>query len=157
MTEIERCIIMGSGPGGIAAAAGLARKGYDVRLFNRREETIKPLIKIGGVEIEGDLGEEFIALPIITTDIEKAIQNTQLICIVVPGYGQRTMFEICRRDGSDEAERIFSRKVFPGLGRNEEVTPVGRPSKKPHRGKRFVQKAREIGAVSDDGSFRGQD
>jgi opine dehydrogenase len=97
MPEIERIVIMGGGPGGIAAAAGLSHKGYNIRLYNlpKFEEAIKPIINRGGVEIEGDLGEEFVKIPIITTDIQVALEDAQLICIAVPGYGQKPMFEVC--------------------------------------------------------------
>ena len=97
MNEIERIVIMGGGPGGIAAAAGLTRLGFHTVLFSlpQFEASIKPLKKLGGVEIEGDLGEEFIPIPVITSDTETAMHNAQLICIAVPGYGQRPVFEAC--------------------------------------------------------------
>lgn len=95
MNKIERVMVMGAGPGGIATAAGLARAGYNVGLYNLSELRIAPLIDLGGVEIEGSLGDEFVPIPIITTNLEEAIKDVELILIAVPGYGQKPMFEAC--------------------------------------------------------------
>jgi opine dehydrogenase len=95
MTEIKRVVVMGAGPGGIAAAAALSRRNYHVALYNRSPNRLAPLVARGGVEIEGDLGEEFIPIPIITTDISEAMPGAELILIAVPAYGQRTMVETC--------------------------------------------------------------
>ena len=84
---------MGAGPGGMAAAAALANRGYQVALYNRTQERIAAAIDRGGIELEGDLGEMFVKIPIITTDAAKALQNAQLILVAVPAYGQRFMVE----------------------------------------------------------------
>ncbi len=95
MSAIERVVVIGAGPGGIAAAVALARRGYQAALYNRSPERLAPLVERGGAEIEGDLGEEFVKLPIITTDVEQAMQGAQLILIATPGYGQKAMVETC--------------------------------------------------------------
>lgn len=95
MGAIERIVVMGAGPGGIAAAVALARRGFRVALYNRSEERLQPLLEQGGADIEGDLGEEFVPIPIITTDVATAMQDAQLVLIAVPGYGQRPMVEAC--------------------------------------------------------------
>jgi opine dehydrogenase len=95
MSSIERVVVMGAGPGGIAAAAALARRGFHVALYNRTPGRLVPLQEHGGVEIEGDLGEDFVRIPVITTNVEEAMQGAQLILIAVPGYGQRPMVEAC--------------------------------------------------------------
>jgi opine dehydrogenase len=97
MKKIEHVIVMGGGPAGVAAAAALSRRGFQVALFNLPpfRSTLQPLIDRGGVEIEGSLGEEFVTIPVITTDIQEAMQNAQLILIGVPGYGQHPMVETC--------------------------------------------------------------
>lgn len=96
MSSIERIVVMGAGPGGIAAAAALANRGFQVALYNRTRERLAPLMERGGVELEGDLGEKFVKIPVITTDIAEAMAIApQLILIAVPGYGQRPMLEAC--------------------------------------------------------------
>jgi len=90
---VERVAILGAGPGGIAAAAVLARDGYDVSLFNRSPARIKPLVEAGGVGIEGDLGEEFVRIPTITTDIADAVAGRDVVFCFTPAYGQRPLAE----------------------------------------------------------------
>ena len=89
----ERIAILGAGPGGIAAAAVFARAGHDVALFNRSAERLAPLVEAGGVGIEGDLGEEFIRIPTITTDIAEAVTERELVFCFAPAYGQRPLAE----------------------------------------------------------------
>jgi opine dehydrogenase len=93
MSKIERVVVMGAGPGGIAAAAALARRGYHAALYNRSRDRVAALMERGGVDIEGDYGEEFVPISVLTTDIEEAMQDAQLILIAVPAYGQRHMVE----------------------------------------------------------------
>ncbi len=97
MTKIERVLVMGAGPAGVAAAAALARRGFHAILYNLPQfsSRMQPLIDRGGVEIEGSLGEEFVPIPVITTDIQEAMRDVQLILIAVPAYRQRLMVESC--------------------------------------------------------------
>ncbi len=91
MEKIERIAVMGAGPGGMAAAVALARRGFSVTLYNRTVDRMEAAVRRGGLEIEGDLGEEFVPLPVITTDPGEALQQAQLILIAVPAYGQTPM------------------------------------------------------------------
>ena len=91
---MKRVAILGAGAGGVAAAAVLARRGHDVRLFNRTGERIAGLAAAGGVEIEGDLGEGFAAIPVITTDIAEALSGAEVALCCVPAYGQRPLAEL---------------------------------------------------------------
>lgn len=93
MRTRKRIVVMGAGPGGMAAAAVLARKGEEVALYNRSPQRIEAAIGRSGIQIEGDLGEEFIPIPVITNDIAVAMENAWLVLIAVPGYGQMPMIE----------------------------------------------------------------
>ena len=84
---------MGAGPGGMATAAALAWRGYQVSLFNRSQKRLVETQHRGGIEIEGDLGEAFVPLPVITTEPEVALRDAQLILIAVPAYGQVALVE----------------------------------------------------------------
>lgn len=95
MSAVERIVIMGAGPGGLAAAGVLSDRGYHVRLYNRSPERLAAVKERGGIETEGDLGEKFIRIPVITTDITEAMKDAQLIFISVPAYGQMPMLETC--------------------------------------------------------------
>jgi opine dehydrogenase len=93
-SRIERIAILGAGPGGVAGAAVLARRGFDVRLFNRTPERVAPIQEAGGVTIDGDLGEEFVPLPIVTTDIAEALRDRELVFCFTPANGQRVLAEL---------------------------------------------------------------
>ncbi len=97
MAKIEHVLVMGSGPAGVASAAALSQRGFQVALYNLPQfrSVLQPFIDRGGAEIEGSLGDEFVHIPVITTDIQKAMRDAQLILIAVPGYGQRPMVESC--------------------------------------------------------------
>ena len=41
--DIHKIAIMGAGHGGLAAAADLTKRGFDVRLHARREESLAPI------------------------------------------------------------------------------------------------------------------
>ncbi len=93
-SQVERVAILGAGPGGIAGAAALSRRGYQVHLFNRSPERLAAISKAGGVEIEGDLGEEFVPLSRITTDIAEAVEAAQLVMGFTSANGQRRIAEL---------------------------------------------------------------
>lgn len=85
---------MGAGPGGVAAAAALARRGFDVHLFNRTPQRIAAIRQAGGIEIEGDLGEEFVPIARVTDDVAQALDDRQLVICFTPANGQRLMAEM---------------------------------------------------------------
>jgi opine dehydrogenase len=91
--SVEGIAILGAGPGGLAAAAGLARRGFDVSLYNRSPERIAAIVERGGVEIEGDLGEAFVPLRTVTTSMEEALAGRQLAICFTPANGQRPTAE----------------------------------------------------------------
>lgn len=95
MGNIEHVVVLGAGPGGLATAAVLASRGYQVALYNRTPQRLEDVLKRGGIETEGDFGEMFVNLPIVTTEISEAMRDAQLILIAVPAYGQIPMLEQC--------------------------------------------------------------
>lgn len=86
--------ILGAGPGGVAGAAALARRGFQVYLFNRSGERIAAIREAGGVEIEGDLGEEFVPIARITSEITEALEDRELVICFTRANGQRTMAQL---------------------------------------------------------------
>lgn len=86
--------MLGAGPGGLAAAAGLAGRGHAVTLFNRTPARLEPVLERGGVDMEGDDVDEFVSLPFITTDIEEATAHADIVLTAVPAYAQRTLLEL---------------------------------------------------------------
>jgi opine dehydrogenase len=83
---IRTIAIIGAGNGGCAAAAQLSQRGFDVRLYGRSPGTTKPLQEIGGVEYEGELGEGFARLSLITNDAGTAIAGADFVLIMAPTH-----------------------------------------------------------------------
>lgn len=78
--------IIGAGNGGIAMAGFLSQKGYKVNLYNRTYENIvslveKPVIKLMGEE------NGYGKLNLVTSDIKKAVEGTDIIMVTTPAIG----------------------------------------------------------------------
>jgi len=86
--------VMGAGHGGKAIAAHLAIKGFDVNLYNRSLSRIRPIIKMKGIELEGEV-TGFGKLNIISSKAEKVIKDTDIIMVVVPANGHGYIAEVC--------------------------------------------------------------
>jgi opine dehydrogenase len=76
--------VLGAGNGGLASAADLTLRGFDVRLFTRRPETLAAVVDAGGIELEGVAGEGFVPIATITSDLEEAVVGADMIELVVP-------------------------------------------------------------------------
>jgi opine dehydrogenase len=81
-SDIKTIAVLGAGHGGCAAAADLTARGYTVYLHARRDATLEPLRKAGGIHARGVQEGLF---PIkMTTDVAEAIAGADLIMLVVP-------------------------------------------------------------------------
>jgi opine dehydrogenase len=76
--------ILGAGNGGFAAAAHLATEGHRPQLYNRSEETIAAIKEQGGVRHSGVLGTGTASVPVITTDLSRALDGADLLMICLP-------------------------------------------------------------------------
>ena len=92
--KIERVVIIGAGAAGTAAAVDLTRRNYRVALYDHSPQKILPFSRIGGIEYEGSIGEGFVKIPTITTDISLAIKDAQLILSVIPANGQGKLISV---------------------------------------------------------------
>jgi opine dehydrogenase len=80
--------VIGSGNGGMAMAGHLALMGFKVNFYNRTEGPMHDILELGGIWVKG-LVEGFGGLNIITSDIKKAIEGSDIIMVVVPATGHR--------------------------------------------------------------------
>lgn len=80
---IEKITIIGAGNGGMAAVADLVSRGFDVTLFNRGKERLRRIVQQGGFEVRGVIND-FITDFRITHSIQDAVENSDLIFIIVP-------------------------------------------------------------------------
>ncbi|HID55052.1 TPA: NADP transhydrogenase subunit alpha [Candidatus Poribacteria bacterium] len=84
---------MGAGNGGLALAGHLAIMGFDVTLWNRSEERLKGIRKRGGIEVSGAV-EGFARIKTVTTDVEEAISQADVIMVAIPATGHGYIAEI---------------------------------------------------------------
>jgi len=86
MSDATRYTIVGAGNGGKAMAAHLAIMGFDVTLENRTPSHIEAIQRRGGIELESYDGgpRGFGALRLITSDMEEALRDAEVIMVVVP-------------------------------------------------------------------------
>lgn len=104
--ERPRFCVLGAGHGGTAMAAHLALMGFQTNLYNRSEERLAPIKLMGGIEL---LRHEPDAVPYgmgrlnrVTTDPAEALQDADILMVVVPANAHRYMAEACAphlRDG----------------------------------------------------------
>jgi opine dehydrogenase len=76
--------VLGAGNGGFAAAAHLAAEGHRPQLYNRSPGTIAAITERGGVRHSGVLGEGTASVPVITTDLSRALDGADLVMICLP-------------------------------------------------------------------------
>ncbi|MCG3220476.1 MAG: NAD/NADP octopine/nopaline dehydrogenase family protein, partial [Candidatus Heimdallarchaeota archaeon] len=78
--------ILGAGCGGQAIAGFLASKGNKVNLYNRSPERISPLLNKKEIHLQGEI-QSVGELNLVTTDISKAVYETDLIMVVTTATG----------------------------------------------------------------------
>jgi opine dehydrogenase len=86
--EVKRVAILGAGNGGITAAADLKNRGKEVALYELPKfgDTITKLKARGTITVEEDAGFFTVEPDLLTTDIEEAVQDAQVILVTVPAF-----------------------------------------------------------------------
>ena len=79
-----RVAILGAGAGGASAAVELVRDGHEVRLWNRSPATIEGFATARGIHHAGVLGEGFMPLDIITTELKLAAARAEVLLVCLP-------------------------------------------------------------------------
>ena len=85
--------VIGAGNSGLAMAAHLCYNGNNVTLWNRSEENISTLLKTQTIYCTGILSAE-IKMHKVTTDINEALENPDLIMITTPANSHKEIAEI---------------------------------------------------------------
>ncbi|MHA3965065.1 MAG: NAD/NADP octopine/nopaline dehydrogenase family protein [Candidatus Thorarchaeota archaeon SMTZ1-45] len=78
-----RVAVLGAGHAGRGLAGYLSIHGFDVSLYNRTITNIKNISKISGIKVQG-LYDSFAHFPLVTDDIAKAIEDRDILIVVVP-------------------------------------------------------------------------
>ena len=81
-----RYTVIGAGHGGKAMAAHMALMGLSVALYNRTPENVASIKSRGGIELESFEGgpRGFGELRLVTSDLQEALKESDVIMIVVP-------------------------------------------------------------------------
>lgn len=96
-----RFCVLGAGHGGLAMAGHLGLMGYKVNIYNRSESRISPIQMMGGIELSGII-EGFGEVSLATANMAEAVQDVDILMVVVPANGHRFMAEMVAphlRDG----------------------------------------------------------
>lgn len=81
--DVRTVAVLGGGNGGCAAAADLADRGHDVRLFSRARERLDQIRERGGLQMTG-LRSVFAPVSLVTDDLGAAVQGAQMVMLAVP-------------------------------------------------------------------------
>ncbi len=95
--DISKVAVLGGGNVALATAAELSNIGLSVNLFELPgfEHTVQAIVEKSGIEYSGVLGEGFARLSMVTTDIEKALKNVELILLTAPVFAHELFVDAC--------------------------------------------------------------
>ena len=90
-TQPIRYTVIGAGHGGKAMAAHLALMGFEVTLYNRSPEHVAAIKTRGGITLGSyEAGPNgFGQLACVTSNMEKALQDSHVVMVVVPASAHR--------------------------------------------------------------------
>jgi len=104
MGKETRYTVIGAGHGGKTMAAHLALMGFPVTLYNRTPENVAVIKARGGIELEsyGRWPHGFGQLDLVTSDMGEALEQAEVIMVVVPATGHADIAHVAAphlRDG----------------------------------------------------------
>ena len=89
--------ILGGGNGGHAAAADLSLRGFEVSLFSRYLESLKPIHDQGGILLVDDQGERLVPIRRLCERVSEAVKGAALVLIIVPATAHEYYANACAR------------------------------------------------------------
>lgn len=130
--NVKKVAVLGGGNGGITAAADLKQKGFETSLYELPEyfSNLHKIKEKGGVLMQDNTGETFVAIDLVTDQIQEAIQNAQIVMLVVPGFAVEAFAEVLAPVVSEEQIIFLNGAAAMGCVR-------------------FVNKAQEMGIKKD--------
>src|SRR5699024_12752571 len=86
--DVQNVTVIGAGNGGITAAADLTDRGFTVTLYESPEFSgnLEGIRKRRGSVLDDGMDEKFIEYTDVTTNIEKAVRDADVIIVTVPGF-----------------------------------------------------------------------
>ena len=101
MDNKPKFAVLGAGNGGVATAADLTVRGFDVNLWEHPdfEIGIRPIQEAGGITLDTlpstGLSGGFAQVKLITSDIEKALDGVDAVLVIVPSFAHKRFAELC--------------------------------------------------------------
>lgn len=93
MAAIRKIAVLGAGNGGVAAAADLTLRGYEVRLYSRSPATLAPIRERGAIEIVEE-GRASLARPaLVTADLGEAVKGAEVVMVAAPAVAHEPFAE----------------------------------------------------------------
>jgi opine dehydrogenase len=116
--------VLGGGNGGHAVAANLALNGYKVNFFELPQfaESFERVLRTKEIRIEGVSIDGTAKLNSATTDIQNAIKDAEVIFVITPAFGHKTMAEFCAPFVQDGQIIV----LMPGSGGSLEFVKIFR-------------------------------
>jgi opine dehydrogenase len=95
--EKDLIAVMGGGNGGHAVAAELALAGCKVNFFELPQfaPNFERVLRTREVRTEGISGDNVAKLNMATTDIQQALRDAEVIFVITPAFGHKSMAEAC--------------------------------------------------------------
>ena len=109
---VKKIAILGAGNGGMTAAADLKEQGFEISLYElpQFEKNLAVMQEKGGILLqepnEIPFKEIFLPLDLITTDIQAAVKDAQIVMLTIPGFAIEAFTEVLA-PVVDEEQVIF--------------------------------------------------
>ena len=119
---VKKIAVIGAGNGGHAMAAHKTLDGFEVSLFElpRFANNIGNVLDTGHITIEWPERKETVTVHHVTTDIATALRGAEIVFVVAPAFGHKTMAEACAPYVEDDQIII----LMPGSGGSLEFANI---------------------------------
>ena len=97
---VKKVAILGAGNGGMTAAADLKEQGFEISLYELPQfgRNLTVMQEKGGILLqepnEVPMKEVFLPLDLITTDIQAAVKDAQIVMLTIPGFAIEAFSEV---------------------------------------------------------------
>ena len=119
--------VIGGGNGASAAAADLSVRGFKVAWYElpQFEANVAEVMKLKGINLEAlpssGLTSRFVSIYKITTNIEEALAESELVLVILPSFAQETVARLCAPYLRDDHIVVLTPGNFGGSIRFSQV------------------------------------